>query len=380
LTRGIDVPVGVGPFDLTTADFNRDSVPDLAVANADSHSISILIGKGDGIFTRSDIAAPAQNPRGITTADVNNDGKPDLAYTGYATRSVQVLIGDGAGRFSRGPAYVGSAMHPQGLAAADLNRDGRLDLAVAYGSGLRVLYGDGGATFTARAVGGASSLNVVVTADFNADGWVDVAAASSATSTVAVYLGGAAGLAFAQLQPTGTSPRAITAADVNHDGALDLITANRGSNTVSVLLADPSRPGRFLADVEFAAGAGSRDVVAEDFDADGRLDLATGNEYAASATVLSNTTIFKRAAYVFSRTMLAPRGDHFSQWGHDLRLADFNRDGKVDVALARDLVDDEPRSLSVLLNGGGAVALPTSGYPQSFEVADVNADGNPDIV
>ena len=93
LVRAFEIPVGLGPFDLTTGDFNRDGIPDLAVANADSHTISILLGRGDGSFTRADIAAPLQNPRGITTADVNNDGRPDLIYTGYPTAPCRCCSG-----------------------------------------------------------------------------------------------------------------------------------------------------------------------------------------------------------------------------------------------------------------------------------------------
>lgn len=48
--------------------------------------------------------------------------------------------------------------------------------------------------------------------------------------------------------------------------------------------------------------------------------------------------------------------------------------------MARDLVDDEPVTLSVVLTGGATISLPCVGYPQAFAVADVNADGNPDIV
>ena len=54
-----DIAVGLGPFDLATADFNRDGIADLAVANADANTISILRGQAAGGFVRSDIAAPA---------------------------------------------------------------------------------------------------------------------------------------------------------------------------------------------------------------------------------------------------------------------------------------------------------------------------------
>ncbi len=90
------MPVGVGPVDLVAADVSRDAIPDLAVANADGNSISVLLGKGDGTFARSDIPAAGQGPRGIAAGDVNNDGKPDLIYSGCVTGIVQVLNGDGA--------------------------------------------------------------------------------------------------------------------------------------------------------------------------------------------------------------------------------------------------------------------------------------------
>ncbi len=206
--RAFEIPVGLGPFDLTTGDFNRDGIPDLAVANADSDSISILLGRGDGSFSRTDIAAPSQNPRGITTADVNNDGRPDLIYTGFATGTVQVLLGNGAGAFTKG-ATVTAGSQPQGLATGDFDHDGHLDVAVACSDGLRILYGSSSGSFTVRAIVGHSNLNVVAVGDLNADGWLDVAAASTGSSEAAIYLGGASGLAFARSYAVGASPRGI---------------------------------------------------------------------------------------------------------------------------------------------------------------------------
>ena len=99
------------------------------------------------------------------------------------TGVVQVLIGNGPGRFTKGThMHELLGQNPQGLATADFNHDGWLDVAVAYASGLRVLYGNGGTAFTARAVAGAALLNVVATGDFNADGWTDVAAARRRTA------------------------------------------------------------------------------------------------------------------------------------------------------------------------------------------------------
>jgi hypothetical protein len=377
LTRAGEIAVGAGPFDLTTGDFNRDAVPDLAVANADGNSISVLLGTGDGTFSRADIAAPAQGPRGIAAADVNNDGKLDLIYSGYATGVVRVLIGNGAGGFTAGATYVSSALHPQGLATADFDRDGHLDIAVAYAgeTGLRILYGNGGTAFTARTITGAANLNAVGVGDFNRDGWVDVAAASAANSVVAVFLGSASGLSHTQTSVVGSSPRRLAIGDLNSDGIPDLITANRASSTVSVLLGDRAHPGTFLAHADVAAGLGSRDAVAADFDLDGRLDIATANEYAASATVLSNRTFLQAGGFAFRRRTI---GDEttVSVITRIPQPADFNRDGLLDLAVA----DPSSESISILFNGKPTVSLPVAGILDDFAVADVNGDGNPDVV
>ena len=115
--------------------------------------------RSDGSFTRLDIPASAQNPRGLAAGDVNNDGKPDLIYSGYATGAVQVLIVTAQAASPRGLTYTSTAQNPQGLATADFNHDGHLDVAVAYTSatGLRILYGNGGTAFTARTVSGGAT-------------------------------------------------------------------------------------------------------------------------------------------------------------------------------------------------------------------------------
>jgi hypothetical protein len=131
--RAMDVPVGAGPFDLATGDFNCDGIVDLAVANADAHTISILTGRSSGGFTRVDLPAP-RGPRGIDAAHVNDDGRIDLIVTGWESGTVQVLMGNGAGGFATGPAFSGYAPHPQGVDTADFNRDGHPDLVIAYES------------------------------------------------------------------------------------------------------------------------------------------------------------------------------------------------------------------------------------------------------
>lgn len=340
LSRAADVPVGRGPFGMVAADFNRDGLADLAVANADADSISVLLSRGDGSFTRTDHAAPG-NPRAITAADMNRDGRIDLVYTSFAAGRVQVLDGDGAGGFIVGTSTAGHAQRPQGVAAADFNRDGRMDLAVAYASagGLAILTTDSTGALVPRRVPGEENLNVVTTGDFNRDGWIDVAAASSGSSRMAVYLGGPGGVVHSATHVTGASPRGIAAADVDHDGAVDLMTANRYEHTVSVFLGRPTARGAFTAPLTFAAARGSRDIVVADFNQDGRADLATGNQDTAAATVLWNATAFKPAAFSLSRHLL-PTGDPYSGSSGAVTPADINRNGVPDLVAGDQVILD----------------------------------------
>jgi hypothetical protein len=365
LARAFDIAVGRGPFDIVSADFNRDGIADLAVANADADTLSVLLGDGWGNFRRTDVAAPG-NPRGLTAADINRDGRIDIVYTGFRTNAVQLLLGDGAGAFTPGTGFFGSASGPQGVAAADFNNDGRMDLAVAYaGGGLVVLTMNSTGGLTARAVPGERSLNVLTTGDFNRDGWTDVAAASTDASRLGVYQGSATGLRQVATHPTGGSPRGIEAADLDNDGVLEIVTANRDANTIGVFAGRRDAPGSFAPQVQFAAGAGSRDVVATDFDNDSLVDLATGNQDQAAVTVLWNAAQLLRSGLVFS--VAEEQSDEYR--GSEMTLADFDHDGRLDRVT---------NSGYLAFGDGRRVQLPAAGY-ETPGVADFNRDGNLDI-
>lgn len=378
-TRAYDISVAAGPFDLTAADFNRDGIPDLAVANADAASVSILLGRSAGGFSRSDLGV-APGPRALATADFNEDGKVDLIVTSWDANSVQVYYGNGAGGFvSGGPGVGGAGVRPQGLAIADFTHDGNLDIVVAHESsaGLVLFPGTGSGGLTSRPIGGEPNLNVVAAGDFNRDGWIDVAAASSSGNRVAVYLASASTLRLARTYPVGASPRGIVAEDVNDDGVLDLVTANRTTGTISLLLGNASSPGSFEDAEDFAAGRGSRAVVAADFDHDGRVDLATGNQNASTASVLWNETAFDRAGFSFKRLSLGTpstsMGGTNQAWP-----ADFNEDGKLDIVTEADYRLG-PR-LHVLISGHSTVPLVYENGLMGWAVADVDNDFHADVL
>lgn len=384
LTKASDIPMDRGPFDISSGDFNGDGLMDLVVTTADANSIALLSGQAAGRFATPVRFALAdiQSPRGIAVGDVNGDGKADLLVTGYDSNALTVLIGDGRNGFTRGASWFGPFTQPQGVAVADFNRDGRPDAVVAADgtAGLVVQYGNGSTNVfaTGTVVPGSHDFNVVTVGDVNGDGWMDAIAASTRNSQVSVFLGGASGLTLSRTYGTGSSPRGVTLADVNIDGLLDVITADYASSTVSVLLGKKSAPGTFDAARQIASNSGSRAVASADFNLDGRPDLATGNQNAVATTVLSNTTSIGTVGFSFSKSLRGTPSDTAGSI-NNVFTADFNRDGKLDIAT---MAPYPTIGISVVLTGGATVTLsgPQRFFPDRFLVADVNRDGNPDVV
>jgi hypothetical protein len=60
------------------ADLNGDGRLDLAVANENSDSITVLLGRGDGTFQAAVNYPAGPGPSGIASGDFNGDGKLDL--------------------------------------------------------------------------------------------------------------------------------------------------------------------------------------------------------------------------------------------------------------------------------------------------------------
>jgi hypothetical protein len=78
------------------ADFNHDGVLDLVTANL--HSVSVLLGNGDGTFQAPVYYPAGGKSRSVVVGDVNGDGNADLIVTDLS--GVSVLLGNGDGTFA----------------------------------------------------------------------------------------------------------------------------------------------------------------------------------------------------------------------------------------------------------------------------------------
>jgi hypothetical protein len=80
------------PLSVAAADLNGDGKPDLAVANFQANTVSVLLNNGDGTFAVGAGYPAGLGPRSVVAADLNGDGKPDLALANNFANTVSVLL------------------------------------------------------------------------------------------------------------------------------------------------------------------------------------------------------------------------------------------------------------------------------------------------
>jgi hypothetical protein len=123
---------------------------DLAVANTNAATVSIVLGNGDGSFQSALTMAAGANAASVVAADFNRDGKLDLAVVNASPLpgTVPVLLGLG-NRFFQPPLAFPVETNPSFVLVRDFNLDGNLDLAVANAASgsISVLMGLGNRLF-----------------------------------------------------------------------------------------------------------------------------------------------------------------------------------------------------------------------------------------
>ena len=129
-TAASPIATGTTPEGIAVGDFNGDGIPDLAVANTGSNSVSIFLGNGDGTFTLHSTLATGTAPVMVAVADFNGDGKPDLAVTNSGSNSVSIFLGNGDGTFTLKSSFSSIEPGPSVIVVGDFNSDGIPDIVI----------------------------------------------------------------------------------------------------------------------------------------------------------------------------------------------------------------------------------------------------------
>ena len=294
LTPHSDFAAGAKPGPVRVGDFNGDGKQDLAIANAMSSEVSVLLGTGTGSFATASSFRLDGGPNAVAVGDFNSDGNQDLVIADWYSGNIPVLLGHGDGTFGA-PIGYGTGIYPSDVAVGDFNSDGKQDLAVSYSNLFKdasayveVLLGDGTGSFEKA---GNLALDAgpwsVAIGDFNADGKQDLAVTVGDLNKVSVFLGNGNGtFAAAAGYSVGTNPGDVEVGDFNSDGKQDLAVSNNGSNNVSLLLGDGT--GSFATAINLSAGTYPSALAVGDFNGDGSRDIAVTNYGANTVSIILN--------------------------------------------------------------------------------------------
>ena len=289
------IRVSKGPRWISVVDVNHDRNPDLLVANADSGTVTVLLGDGQGQF-REAVGSPfaaGHLPNDIASADMNGDGNLDLVIADHQSPFITILLGDGKGGFRPAPGSpvdVHSHPHPHGVVAADFNRDGHPDVVTdSWGTNqIELLLGDGGGGMQTPGkyfATGRRPYERLRTADFNQDGIPDIVTTNLDDGTVSILLGdGKGGFRNASGSPVsaGAKPWQVAIYDVDGDGKADLVIipyqrdiAEPSQNAVTILRSDGNGGFRPMAEspLPLRGCDGPNSVTAGDLYGNGRTDV-----------------------------------------------------------------------------------------------------------
>lgn len=367
-------PGHTGDFSLAhfqAADIDRDGRLDIVTSSSVNDDVRVHLGNGDGTFDPY-VSYPVTDAERLLLRDLNHDDWLDIVLT-HQNSKIGVLLNDGDGTFAPVVSIEASLHLVNAIEAADFNNDSNLDLLITdlgLNGYVNVWFGNGSGGFPTHTEWFVSGVpDQSSPGDFNGDGRQDIATVAGAFNgnpgTLSIFLNTINGF---PTTPNHTytlnstlSMYDIAVADFNADGRLDLTVASYDAFKLYLGNADGSFSSGMAGSItpsDFAA------VAANDFNEDGVNDVVFGSRNGSDVVFLTglNNGNFAMPPFRFASSY-----SHMSE----VVAADFDSDGRPDVMLL-EYDQNEIRMLrNVCSSRLALVSMEASGnvtYPQDVTI------------
>ncbi|MGH7176108.1 MAG: FG-GAP-like repeat-containing protein [Tepidisphaeraceae bacterium] len=283
-------------------------------------------------------------PVSFTIGHFNGGSTPDVAVHYHWSKHGdvwEVLLGQGDGSLQLGGGVLNKKYSDGPIATGDWNGDGKLDLFAYVG-----FYRD----------------DFITIEGWRGNGQGDLFDGSNADDDAA------------RIKRFQGSVVNYTTADMNGDGKTDIINIGGDGLQIWSSIATPGATGSFSG-ITVDNSTGFATVNALDVNGDGRRDIITTNLVDGRYKI---TVKLKNADGGYSSLTSSALTTNVKK----LRMADFNRDGKLDAAILETHATGSYVDIC-FGNGDGSFGAPLkyalNADVSDFTVADIDFDGRPDV-
>ncbi len=429
---------GTNPRSLIMSDFNADGFQDIAIANYTGNTLSVRMGDGTGAFSGTTELITGANPVSVSIGDFNGDGLTDIATANFGSNNVSVFLRKADGSFPGGY-LTGVGVNPLTLTVGDFNGDAILDFVTANAGSADISVRLG----TKNAINVFGNNNLIIPGDTTPEvsDHTDFGNSnSSLTRIFEIRNTSAVNLLVKNMILTGADSSMFTIGNISfpltiaaggtRSFSITFIPVNTGLKTATVNIINDNcdQPGYNFAIQGFGmdisptlgnypltiinAAGGNMIIIpsaaplnatnitaytSSKFKGLIHVNPLTGDLYISNAHPAGTYNVSIKANGISTTTtgfilivnnagcskglFVSPANIAVGNLPFSIAVADFNNDGKQDIASA----NYGSNSVSIRLGDGlggfnGSINIPVGSNPYAVAIADFNGDGNQDFV
>jgi hypothetical protein len=331
---------------LAPIDLNADGKPEIVATQQWSNNINLFTNtsynSNIGFSTNMPYAIGAEG-RDIIGGDINSDGIPEVLVAKEQNDVVTIYNNTLSDIYSA--SITGG---PNSLVITDLDADGKSDIVVGCDRSssivvLRNTSSGGTLSFSKQSISLSGFMSKLTVRDMDGDGKPDICGILPALNTLTIlrntYTTGSLTFSISNFT-TGTDAVHIQTDDLDGDDKPDIAVSNATSKTLSVFR-NNSTAGNIALDakIDYTANGTPTFISIADIDGDVKPEIALGDAANSSIQIFKNNSTSGAINFTGVTLATSMRSDY-------IVVNDFDGDGKNDVAIA----DVNSNAIQVLRN------------------------------